>query len=165
MSLDSMTKMVFYVNQDESRFWKHVQKTDSCWLWTGGKTRGYGYLSLRPGGQSMRVSAHRLSYRLFVGEIPDKHELDHLCKVLSCVRPDHLEAVTAKENTLRSDSPSGIYAQRTHCKNGHPLSGDNLRMRGGKKPHRRCVTCDRKYWRDKQAEKRKFANIAIEGEG
>src|SRR5713101_5307016 len=51
---------------DESRFWRQVQKTDSCWLWTGGRTNGYGRFWLT----GKTVMAHRLAYEWLVGPIP-----------------------------------------------------------------------------------------------
>jgi hypothetical protein len=52
--------------------------------------------------QGKPVLAHRVSYEEFVGPIPDGHQVDHLCRVLACIRPDHLEAVTPAENIHRS---------------------------------------------------------------
>lgn len=144
-------------------FWSHVDKTESCWLWTAGKTRGYGYLGLKHYTleKPVRISAHRLSWQLFVGSIPDGMQIDHLCKNPSCVRPDHLEVVTPKENNHRSDSPSAVYAKRTHCRNGHPYEGDNVRVaKSGNKTYRQCVTCYQEYWRRKQREK--FASLPVD---
>lgn len=47
----------------------------------------------------------------------------------ACVNPDHLEAVTPRENVLRSLSPCAVNARKTHCASGHPLSGENHRHR------------------------------------
>ncbi|MDP9192333.1 MAG: hypothetical protein M3P06_11600 [Acidobacteriota bacterium] len=60
----------------------------------------------------------------------------------ACVRPDHLEVVTHKENNLRGHSFAARNARKTHCKHGHPFEGDNLHLTptGG----RRCVTCMRR---------------------
>jgi hypothetical protein len=48
------------------------------------------------------IEAHTASYRLFVGSVPGGLELDHLCRVRSCVNPDHLEAVPHAVNSGRS---------------------------------------------------------------
>lgn len=102
-----------------------------CWLWTGTLNRwGYGKTSYR----SVHISAHRLSYLLSKGQIPEGLQIDHLCGVRNCINPAHLEAVTPLENTLR--------ARKDHCKQGHPFAGDNLVWtRDGK--HRRCRECIR----------------------
>ena len=82
------------------RFLDKVEKTDTCWLWTGAVgTSGYGRI-----GEGARVlQAHRVAYELFVGRIPEGLHIDHLCSVRLCVRPDHLEAVTQHENNIRAN--------------------------------------------------------------
>lgn len=128
-----------------SRFWGRVNKTDSCWLWTAGKVRGYGTIAHR----GRQHYAHRWSYEQAKGEIPEGYEIDHLCRVPACVNPDHLEAVTKKENILRGTSPQADNARKSHCKNGHPLSGENLvtRSDGG----RRCRICKNESNRKRKA--------------
>lgn len=122
----------------EERITRNIQKDPSgCWLWTYQlDTKGYGVIGV-PGRQSYR--AHRLSYEVFVGPIPEGLQLDHLCSVRACVNPDHLEPVTHQENLRR--------ARPTVCKRGHPLSGDNLllvvandRTSGVKRRCRECYT-------------------------
>lgn len=114
------------------RFWSKVQKTETCWVWTACRTWGYGQFSV---GHNQRVRAHRYSYELLVGPIPDGLQIDHLCRNHACVRPDHLEPVTARENMIRGFGPAANNARKTSCQNGHPLSGNNLRIgrlsRGG----------------------------------
>lgn len=118
----------------EERFWAKVNKTDECWLWTGAKLpRGYGQFHV-PGYKL----AHRYAYELLVGPIPDTYTIDHTCRNPSCVRPDHLEPVTMRENLLRGDTVSGVNARKTHCLRGHELSGANLMMYG---EYRQCRTC------------------------
>jgi len=70
-----------------------------CWLYQGGRNRGYGVFW---NDDRKSVSAHRFSYELANGPIPDGLQLDHLCYTRNCVRPDHLEPVTGKENLRRS---------------------------------------------------------------
>jgi hypothetical protein len=82
----------------EERFWAKVNKTETCWLWTGAKhEKGYGLLKVA--GQMHR--AHRFVYELLVGPIPEGLSLDHLCRVRNCVNPNHLEPVTTGENIRR----------------------------------------------------------------
>jgi hypothetical protein len=77
------------------RFFMKVDKTDGCWEWTAGKDgRGYGGFYL----DGKIELAHRVSYRLAYGSIPDGKHLDHICWNPGCVRPDHLRPVTPKQN-------------------------------------------------------------------
>ena len=131
----------------QDSFWAKVNKTDSCWLWTGSiNNKGYGRLS--------GVYAHRAAYELLVGPIPEGKELDHLCRVTHCVNPEHLEPVTHRENLLRGKSPAAIQAKITHCLQGHAYEGVNLYVRLGK---RHCRKCMARY-------QRKFRAAMREGE-
>ena len=127
------------------RFMKlFVPVTESgCWLWTSGVTRG-GYSRFVLFNRR-QVYGHRYSYELFKGPIPNGLEIDHLCRVRCCVNPDHLEAVTQRENGRREA------AAQTHCKRGHQLSGVNLRIDSNRA--RQCKACDkirrRRYCRTK----------------
>lgn len=120
---------------------------DGCWEWYGTLT-GDGYGKLWYEGR--RRNAHALVYELLVGPVPEGLELDHLCRNRKCVRPDHLEPVTHKENCNRGDvnQCKGI----THCKRGHEFTEENttLNKYGG----RVCRTCGRDRSRDFQRKKR-----------
>lgn len=84
----------------EERFWRNVQKTESCWFWLGTKSRNaYGIIGL--GGRDKKyITAHRLSYKMHHGDIPDKCVVMHSCDNPSCVNPDHLSIGTYKDNAL-----------------------------------------------------------------
>jgi hypothetical protein len=89
-------------------------------------------------------------YEALVGPIPDGLFLDHTCRNRNCVNPQHLDPVTNKENILRGEGSPAKNARKTHCKNGHPLKGENL-VRGSK-GERVCRTCKNAYlkkWREK----------------
>jgi len=75
----------------ERRFWSKVTKTDSCWLWTGGCKNRAGYGWIGSGGRGKQsVLAHRVSWVIAYGTIPDGLIVCHKCDTPSCVRPDHL---------------------------------------------------------------------------
>lgn len=136
------------------RWLKFIQPVESgCWLWTGHiSPTGYGAMSI---GMKGKRTAHSVAYELYHGPITEGLEIDHLCRVRACVNPDHLEAVTQYENNMRSSSPAALNARKTHCKRGHPLSGENLYIVLSKgRTIRLCRECNaasaRKYWRRKR---------------
>lgn len=83
----------------ESRFWERVEKSDGCWLWKGARNSHLGYGRLRV--MDKLTLAHVYAYELTHGTVPDGLELDHLCRNVMCVRPDHLEPVTHAVNMQR----------------------------------------------------------------
>lgn len=132
----------------EAQFWSHVDRgSGECWEWTGYcDPNGYGkthYLR----DQGAGGYAHRVAFIYVKGPIGAGLTLDHLCRNPSCVNPDHLEAVTLRENVLRSPlTVAGINARKTHCIRGHEFSPENtaLHSRGR---GRRCRTCTREKQR------------------
>jgi hypothetical protein len=140
------------------RFWSHVSKAgdDGCWLWTGRvESNGYANITsgISPSGGTSRL-AHRVAYELLIGPIPDGLHLDHLCRIRHCVNPDHLEPVTIQENVRR-----GIHGVlRTHCANGHELTGHNL-MISADGSRRRCRACHYSYTEKRRAKARLKKNL------
>lgn len=81
----------------EERFWAKVRVggADECWLWTAVRSdRGYGMVW---GDGRMRY-AHRVSYEISRGPIPDGMQIDHVCRARACVNPAHLRVATGSEN-------------------------------------------------------------------
>lgn len=125
----------------------HFEPMSGCWIWGAAATYG-GYGLYHPPNNGKRILAHRYSYELHKGVIPDGMDLDHLCRNRACCNPDHLEPVTPKENNLRSMSPWAINARKKTCIHGHPLDG--IEKRG----YRFCRVCNNKRNQECKARKR-----------
>lgn len=85
------------------RFWRKVDLSGDCWLWTGATNdRGYPrWAEPSDNGGQRQWYAHRWAWTEQIGSIPDDMTVDHLCQNIRCVRPAHLELVTKAENTAR----------------------------------------------------------------
>lgn len=112
-----------FTDKDIARFLaKTVPGENGCMLFPSSThTFGYGQFSLNC---RLRL-AHRVSYEMFVGPIPEGLTLDHLCRTPACVNPDHLEPVTRGENVLRGTGITARNARKTHCPKGHPYDAEN----------------------------------------
>lgn len=114
--------------------WSRLDPVSGCVLWAGAiDSDGYGRVRFR----DKTPPAHRAAYELAHGPIPDGLQIDHLCRVRSCVNPEHLEAVTTQTNTLRGEGISAQHARKTTCPLGHPFD-----MTWKSTPsRRRCRAC------------------------
>jgi hypothetical protein len=96
------------------KFWQRVIKTESCWNWVGPYAGTYGMFIIKSKTATetrVTVKPHRFSYELHKGKIPDGLVIDHICKNQFCVNPDHLEAVSQKQNVNNSYYRKSIIRQ------------------------------------------------------
>lgn len=145
----------------ESRFWAKVRKEpgDGCWLWLGSLVRGYG--DFWPEAQRKaprRAKAHRFSWILANGPIPDGLQVCHHCDTPACVRPDHLFLGTVSDN-LKDCVAKGrhryyVAPPKVACPQGHLYEPGNLVRRSD--GSRRCRRCNRERLR---ASKRRAAEL------
>jgi hypothetical protein len=148
---------------EQERFWSMVKRTPYCWEWQGKKRKGYGYvydLKLR-----RIITAQRKAYELVRGKIPKRMYIVRTCGRRNCVNPNHLKAVTVRENLSRASRTRSLNV--THCPKGHPYDSKNTILQTGKshngRGHRRCRACQRQwtanyYHRLWQLEKRRHRN-------
>ena len=133
------------------RFWPKVNKNGPvpphapelgpCWLWLG-YCRDGRYPWMRYEGRP--VAAYRVAYILLVGPIPDGLQLDHLCRVVSCVNPRHLEPVTQQENVRRQWAANPLSPT---CPKGHLFDPENTGYDRGTRFCRKCSRINAERYR------------------
>ncbi len=145
--------MAFNTGSIEKRFFEKIKETlfHGCWEWTAAKNQdGYGYFD--------NMRAHRYSYELQYGKIPDGALVLHSCDNPGCVSPFHLSFGTPLSNMQDKVSKGRLRngkENQTHCKYGHELFGENLYI-NATSGHRQCKTCTSKICK----ENREKYNIA-----
>lgn len=130
------------------------EPNSGCFLWAG-SLNGAGY-----GG-------HRDAYEMVCGPVPEGMELDHLCRVKSCINPVHMEPVTHSENLRRASFPKRKGSK--FCLRGHEFSPENTILLAVKDPlmgdriKRNCRICINSSSREtkKQAYRRSVSHAVI----
>ena len=160
---DAVMKVSRAAIQRFNRQTKYGNGDEKCLLWTGRTGRGgYGRFDLDDGTS---IAVHRFVWQYVMGrDIPEGMQVDHMChgsavaagtcagagdegcRHRNCCNPQHLELVTASENTTRQDHAG---RRKTHCPAGHPYSEDNTFVRAGR---RVCKACEQA--RDRKRKRR-----------
>ncbi len=122
------------------RFFQKVSKTDNCWLWLANKDNdGYGRIKIK----GKTLLAHRVSWNIHFGQIPEEMNVLHRCDNPPCVNPLHLFLGTVLDNVRDRDSKGrNGYSRRTHCPSGHEYSLKNTSVWNG---NRKCRKCKKHY--------------------
>lgn len=140
----------------ERRFWARAERHSGVW-WNGteccrwqGVLDRKGYGRFTPSGQNA-TGAHRYSYILAHGAIPEGMHIDHLCRNHWCVNPQHLEAVTPRINILRGESLAARIHRSGHCKWGHEMTPENTYVPPSAPTTRMCRACTRRRHQERRA--------------
>jgi hypothetical protein len=106
-----------------------VDPATGCWVWQRSTTCGYGRIRI----DNQLMLTHRIAYRLWVGDLVDGMQIDHLCSIRACCNPAHLEQVTPIVNQHRASPLHSV------CSRGHVFDDTNTgRLKSGT---RYCRTC------------------------
>lgn len=132
-----------------------INKDTDCWEWKAEITHdGYGRYCYK----YRRYMSHRFSYEIMIGPIPEGLQIDHLCRNRSCCNPEHLEAVTCKENLSRGLGcmPGVIVSAnkrkaKIHCKYSHEFTPENTYTYKNK---RSCKICNCRRVKESQLRKK-----------
>lgn len=135
------SNLISYFNKKVGHF-----DDDECWYWLGSQSSdGYGMVALRA---YKGLRAHRLSYEIYKGPIPDDLLCCHTCDNILCVNPEHLFLGTTEDNG-QDMSKKGRGRKRdlnkTHCKYGHELNEETSHITS--QGYRVCRICRRDYER------------------
>lgn len=150
-----------FAELEQNAIW---EPNSGCLLWLGAlNEKGYGRVST--GGRYRPV--HQVSYELVKERISKGLEPDHLCRVRCCINPEHLEAVTHKENLeragvlARTKDMNAAKRARTHCARGHAYTPRNTRINPNNPNSRTCKECARiNYERNRQ--KRRCEGVPVD---
>lgn len=143
-----------------ARFWEKVDTSGDCWIWTGSKNpNGYGQLTI----DNRCTTAHRVSWAIHNGGIPDGLHVLHHCDNPACIRPEHLFLGTHTDN-MRDAAAKGRSASQVHrarwCKGPRTQKQIEGQVRGERNAAAKLTSSDVIAIRALAASKVTFANIA-----
>lgn len=152
-------------DSERAKFEKHILKTQTCWIWIGSKSCGYGVFSSDNG---VRLRAHRVSWEMANGcEVPPGLLICHHCDVRDCVRPEHLYAGTYADNNVdtyrRSNHPFHKIDRtlpHTHCRRGHLFTDESIYFNKGRM-ERKCAICAREKERERYKRLRREPGVWV----
>ena len=133
-----------------SYFYRRIKKTKTCWLWRGALHTSKKRKWIYPYGQlhvkGLPSQAHRLSWEIHYGAIPDGLFILHKCDNPPCVRPDHLKSGTAKDNNRDALVKGHSIQWKGSCKKGHPLDDVYIYPNKRQRYCRRCSRVSQLKW-------------------
>lgn len=117
-----------------------VNEITGCWLWIG-------YVNKDGYARADAQNAHRVFYEHHIGPVPAGYDVDHLCKRRNCVNPEHLEAVSERENLRRTRPVIKLSGREFDiCRKGHLIRGANIQIQRRKgREYKRCYLCYREH--------------------
>lgn len=120
-------------------FWPKVDTSGDCWEWTAAlRPDGYGVIGRWIDRKTVVLRAHRVSWELHNGPIPDGLTVDHVCFNRKRVRPAHLQLLTLADNSAKTQR-----AVSSTCKRGHRYDEDDNLYLHPTKGARECRACRR----------------------